>query len=241
VQSTVHLYPVDGAASRVPSDATPWAYRDARWAQVIVGVDPDSANSARLRDWTVDYWEALHPHSAGGAYVNFLMREGDGRVRASYRGNYTRLRDIKGRYDPGNVFRVNQDIEPATTRRGRPGCASSIRRTRAPAGLRTAGGLTFLYLTRGIGQWARRDRRPLGAQHRFASNQSRTTACIASWLGVGDSDNEPAWPPSGGIPLRSGSTSSARAAWPCHLEASGEGAGAARDRVRAGRDPGALG
>ena len=61
----------------------------------------------------MDYWEALHPHSAGGAYVNMMMDEGQDRVKASYRGNYERLAEIKGKCDPENVFCINQNIRPA--------------------------------------------------------------------------------------------------------------------------------
>ena len=111
--STMHLYPIDGAASRVAEDATAFAYRDGGWAGVIVGVDPDPANAAAITQWARDYWEALHPTSSGGAYVNFLMEEGTERVKASYRGNYQRLSEIKRRYDPQNVFHINQNIEPA--------------------------------------------------------------------------------------------------------------------------------
>jgi FAD/FMN-containing dehydrogenase len=114
MQSSMHLYPIDGAASRVGPDDTAWAYRDARFAQVIVGVDPAPANAGMIRDWTVNYWEDLHPHSMGGAYVNFMMDdEGDERVRATYRDHYDRLAAIKATYDPGNLFRVNQNIRPA--------------------------------------------------------------------------------------------------------------------------------
>jgi hypothetical protein len=113
MQSSMHLYPIDGAAGRVSTDDTAWAYRDARYAQVIVGVDPDPANAGLIRDWTVNYWEALHPYSMGGAYVNFMMDEGDERVRATYRDHYDRLAAIKAEYDPENVFRVNQNIRPA--------------------------------------------------------------------------------------------------------------------------------
>ena len=113
-KSSMHLYPLGGAAAEPSNDATPWAYRDARFAEVIVGVDPDPANAELLKRWTVDYWEALHPYSAGGAYVNFMMDEGQERVQATYRGNYARLAAIKRRYDPDNVFRVNQNIRPAT-------------------------------------------------------------------------------------------------------------------------------
>jgi FAD/FMN-containing dehydrogenase len=114
MQSSMHLYPIDGAASRVGPDDTAWAYRDARYSQVIVGVDPDPANARKIRDWTVSYWEDLHPHSMGGAYVNFMMQdEGEDRVKATYRGHYDRLAAIKAEYDPENLFRVNQNIRPA--------------------------------------------------------------------------------------------------------------------------------
>jgi hypothetical protein len=108
--STMHLYPIDGAAARVPSSATAFAYRDGGWAGVIVGVDPDPANREAITSWTKDYFEALHPTSAGGGYVNFLMEEGQDRVKASYRDNYARLVQVKRRYDPHNLFHVNQNI-----------------------------------------------------------------------------------------------------------------------------------
>ncbi|WP_156665568.1 FAD-binding oxidoreductase [Rhodococcus phenolicus] len=111
--STMHLYPIDGAAGRVSESATPFSYRDGGWAGVIVGVDPDAANAELISRWARDYWEALHPTSAGGAYVNFLMDEGQDRVRASYRGNYDRLARIKRRNDPDNVFHINQNVRPA--------------------------------------------------------------------------------------------------------------------------------
>ena len=111
-KSTMHLYPIDGAAHDPDSSDTPWSYRDAQWGSVFAGVDPDPANVDAIRDWTVDYFEALHPHSAGGAYVNMMMDEGQERVRASYRDNYERLAEVKATYDPDNVFRVNQNIEP---------------------------------------------------------------------------------------------------------------------------------
>lgn len=113
MKSTMHMYPVDGAAHDPDQSDTAWSYRDATWASVFAGVDPDPANAGAIRDWTVDYFDALHPHSAGGAYVNMMMDEGQQRVRDSYRGNYDRLARIKAKYDPGNTFRVNQNIEPA--------------------------------------------------------------------------------------------------------------------------------
>jgi hypothetical protein len=113
MHSTMHLYPVNGAAHRVKPTDTPWAYRDAEWGQVIVGVDPDPANNDKLIKWARDYHDAMHPFSAGGAYVNMMMDEGEDRVRASYRENYDRLAAIKAKYDPDNFFRVNQNIKPA--------------------------------------------------------------------------------------------------------------------------------
>ncbi len=112
MQSTMHMYPIDGKAHRVGDTDTPWAYRDANWAAVIVGVDPEPSRKDELRDWAVGYYDAVHPHSSGGAYVNFMMEEGQERVQASYRHNYERLSQIKAKYDPGNLFRVNQNIQP---------------------------------------------------------------------------------------------------------------------------------
>jgi len=113
-QSTMHLYPIDGAAHRVGPTDTPWGYRNANWGQVIVGVDPDPANAQTISDWAIAYHEALHPFAAGGAYVNMMMDEGQERVKASYGRNYDRLAKIKAEYDPGNVFHVNQNIQPAS-------------------------------------------------------------------------------------------------------------------------------
>ena len=111
-QSTMHLYPIDGAAHRPGPSDTPFSYRDAQWASVIVGVSPEAQDAPKISAWAKGYWDAVHPHSAGGAYVNFMMEEGDERVRASYRGNHARLVEVKRQYDPENLFRVNQNIRP---------------------------------------------------------------------------------------------------------------------------------
>ena len=113
MHSTMHLYPIDGAAHDVDSSDTAFSYRDAQWAEVIFGVDPDPANAGAIRDWCVGYWDATHPYSAGGAYVNFMMDEGQDRVRATYRDNYDRLARVKAQYDPDNVFHINQNVHPA--------------------------------------------------------------------------------------------------------------------------------
>ena len=112
-QSTMHLYPINGAAHRVGSHDTAWSYRDATWGMVIAGVDPDPATAGEITTWAKEYWGAVHPFSAGGAYVNMMMEEGEDRVKASYRDNHDRLVEIKDKYDPANLFRVNQNIRPS--------------------------------------------------------------------------------------------------------------------------------
>jgi hypothetical protein len=117
VLSAMHLYPVDGTAGRVGPTETAWSYREARWVQVIVGIDTDPKNRDAITGWAKSYWEALHPHSLGGGYINMMMEEGEDRIRATYRGNYDRLVSIKMKYDPANFFNVNQNIMPAATAR----------------------------------------------------------------------------------------------------------------------------
>ena len=114
MQSTMHLYPIDGAVNRVGRNETAFSFREATWSQVIVGVDPDPANNERITSWTKDYWEATHPYSLGGAYVNFMMEEGQERVKATYRDNYDRLLKIKEKYDPTNLFHLNQNIKASS-------------------------------------------------------------------------------------------------------------------------------
>jgi FAD/FMN-containing dehydrogenase len=113
--SQMHLYPISGEASRVGSEETPWAYRNSNYCGVIVGVSPDPEDVDKITNWCKDYWEALHPYSSGGAYSNFMMDEGENRVKASYKHNYDRLAKIKSQYDPNNLFRVNQNVKPQKT------------------------------------------------------------------------------------------------------------------------------
>jgi len=110
--STMHLYPIDGAVHRVRSNDTAFSFRDCLWSQVIVGVDHDPGNNEGMIAWAKRYYEALHRYSAVGAYVNFMMEEGQDRVEATYGGNYERLVELKRKYDPENVFRMNQNITP---------------------------------------------------------------------------------------------------------------------------------
>ena len=110
----MHLYPIDGAVRRVAKDATAWPMRDATYSMVIAGIDPDLKNADALKTWGRAYWRAVHPFNLEGAYVNFMMDdEADGRVEATYGENYARLASIKAKFDPKNLFRVNQNIKPA--------------------------------------------------------------------------------------------------------------------------------
>jgi FAD/FMN-containing dehydrogenase len=113
VNSTMHIYPINGACHRVPSNATAFAYRDATFATVIAGMWPDPADNEQNIRWVKDYYKALEPHSAPGGYVNFMADDDQGRIRDNYAGNYDRLVSIKKAYDPDNVFRLNQNISPS--------------------------------------------------------------------------------------------------------------------------------
>jgi len=108
--SLMHLYPIDGAVHHVGRTETAWGFRDATWSMVIAGIDPEPAKAEALTTWAKEYWEAVHPYTLGGAYINFMMDEGSDRIKATYRDNYDRLLEIKRKYDPTNFFRINQNI-----------------------------------------------------------------------------------------------------------------------------------
>jgi FAD/FMN-containing dehydrogenase len=112
VNSTVHIYPINGAAHRVPEDATAFAYRDANFAVVIAGMWPDAAENDANIGWVRGFYDAIAPYSEAGGYVNFMAEDDQDKVRANYRGNYDRLVEVKRKYDPSNVFRLNQNIAP---------------------------------------------------------------------------------------------------------------------------------
>jgi hypothetical protein len=118
LQSTMHLYPINGAAHRPSPTDTPWSHRDAVWSGVMLGADADPNNRELITQWARGYWDALHPFSKGGGYINFMMEEGADRIQATYGGNYGRLSAVKAKYDPDNFFNVNQNIPPAKARTG---------------------------------------------------------------------------------------------------------------------------
>jgi FAD/FMN-containing dehydrogenase len=110
----MHLYPIDGAVQRVPHGATPWSARNATYSMVIAGISPDPKHADALKSWGRAYWRAVHGYNMGGGYVNFMFDdEADGRIQATYGANYARLVAAKTKYDPTNLFRVNQNIAPA--------------------------------------------------------------------------------------------------------------------------------
>jgi FAD/FMN-containing dehydrogenase len=112
VNSTVHIYPINGACHRVAPDATAFAYRDATFAAVIAGMWPDpSENEANVK-WVRDYYAATAPLSEEGGYINFMAGDDQERIKVNFRGNYERLVEVKRKYDPDNLFHVNQNIRP---------------------------------------------------------------------------------------------------------------------------------
>jgi FAD/FMN-containing dehydrogenase len=112
VNSTVHIYPIDGACQRVAPDATAFAYRDASFATVIVGIWPDAADNDANIAWVREYYDATAPLSEEGGYVNFMSDDDQDRIKANYKGNYDRLVEVKRKYDPDNLFHLNQNIRP---------------------------------------------------------------------------------------------------------------------------------
>ncbi len=112
VNSTVHIYPINGAAHRVAPDATAFAYRDANFVTVIAGMWPEPGQNDANIAWVRDYYEATAPHSEEGGYINFMAADDQDRIRANYKGNYERLVDVKRKYDPDNLFHLNQNIKP---------------------------------------------------------------------------------------------------------------------------------
>lgn len=112
--SLMHLYPIDGAVQRKAKGDTAWSARDATYSMVIAGIDPDPAKADELKRWATAYWQAVHPYNLEGAYPNFMMGDEDeDRIKASFGDNYPRLRALKSKFDPMNLFRVNHNIRPA--------------------------------------------------------------------------------------------------------------------------------
>ena len=110
--SMTHLNHFGGAMGRVANDRTPFAHRDATFAFSQDAFWETPTQTDANVQWVKDYWQAMRAYSPRGAYVNFMADEGEDRVRESYRDNYDRLVQIKRKYDPVNLFRLNQNIKP---------------------------------------------------------------------------------------------------------------------------------
>ena len=112
VNSTVHIYPINGACHRVGSTDTAFTHREANFATVIAGMWPDPAQNEANTNWVRDYYDATAPLSEAAGYVNFMAGDDQGRIKANYGENYDRLVQVKRTYDPGNLFHLNQNIQP---------------------------------------------------------------------------------------------------------------------------------
>ncbi|MBS0452390.1 MAG: FAD-binding oxidoreductase [Proteobacteria bacterium] len=107
-----------GAMGRVGPAETPFVGRDARYIVNLHGRWSDPADDAKVRDWARRAFTELAPHATGNGYVNFLTEDEGARVAASYGKNYARLQQVKRRYDPDNLLRMNINIEPAAVGKG---------------------------------------------------------------------------------------------------------------------------
>lgn len=112
MESDTALFPIDGACHRTGPEETAFAYRDADVSHSLGATWTDPSGTAANVAWTRAYDAALRPHTEAGGYVNFMDTDDQDRVRVNYRQNFARLREVKRRYDPDNVFRLNQNIVP---------------------------------------------------------------------------------------------------------------------------------
>jgi FAD/FMN-containing dehydrogenase len=112
-QAEIFFGALGGATTRPSPESAAYPHRDARYVMNVHGRWEDPADDERCIAWARAYFQASAPFASGGAYVNFLTSDETERVRAAYGPNYERLLEVKRRYDPGNLFRVNQNIRPA--------------------------------------------------------------------------------------------------------------------------------
>jgi FAD/FMN-containing dehydrogenase len=112
-QCEIFLGALGGAANRPTPESTAYAHRDAEFVMNVHGRWDDPADDARCIGWARDFFNASAPFATGGVYVNFLTADETDRVSAAYGSNYHRLAEVKRKYDPDNLFSVNQNIKPA--------------------------------------------------------------------------------------------------------------------------------
>jgi FAD/FMN-containing dehydrogenase len=110
--SNVLFFHLHGTAARVDRNATAFGLRDDQWDYDVISQWTDPAEAARHIQWTRDFWNAVEPFASGQVYVNHLDAEEGTRIRAAYGPGYERLVALKNKYDPTNLFRLNQNIKP---------------------------------------------------------------------------------------------------------------------------------
>ncbi len=121
LQPMVFVERLGGAIGRVPAEATAFGHRDAEYDLVIASIWSGDAEQEAHVDWARSFWDAMQPYSTDSVYVNYLSDEGEERVRAAYGDeHYARLVELKGKYDPANIFRSNQNIRPASSQLAGP-------------------------------------------------------------------------------------------------------------------------
>ncbi|MGY1738267.1 FAD-binding oxidoreductase [Geodermatophilus sp. SYSU D00684] len=120
VTSTMHMYTLDGAPREVPGDATAFGHRDATYVVNIAGMWADPADDERVTRWVRDYHAALAPHAQPGGYTNFASADDAARAPEDVGASYGRLTEIKRRYDPDNLFHLNQNVPPSPVPPPRP-------------------------------------------------------------------------------------------------------------------------
>lgn len=112
-QCEIFLGAIGGATTRPAPDSAAYAHRDTKFVMNVHGRWEDPADDIRCINWARDFFKASSPFASGSVYVNFLTAEESDRIRSAYGPNYDRLVQVKHKYDPDNLFRVNQNIAPA--------------------------------------------------------------------------------------------------------------------------------
>jgi FAD/FMN-containing dehydrogenase len=112
-QCEIFIGLVGGQPNRVPTDATAYTQRDARFIMNVHGRWERPQDDQHVISWAREFFDKSAPYATGGVYVNFMTQEETGRVKAAYGSNYARLAQVKRKYDPANLFRMNQNVPPA--------------------------------------------------------------------------------------------------------------------------------
>jgi FAD/FMN-containing dehydrogenase len=111
-QCEIFIAQMGGATSRVPTDDTAYRHRDANFVMNVHGRWNDAKHDARCIEWCRSLFEAASPYATGGVYVNFMTEDETDRVQAAYGASYQRMVELKRKYDPTNLFHLNQNIRP---------------------------------------------------------------------------------------------------------------------------------